>query len=136
MRANTKVKYKIVITDKYIAIEEGKPTFDDMLVSCLNAILTNARAVVKHYEESDEEDVKAQTNVAKGALFDEMNLAFSNTLHMFDPEVDLHPELTVEDMLAAENDKLDAALANGDEETFKKLMEGNGTSYEEIQNLS
>lgn len=136
MNVNTKPEFKITLTDKYISIEEGNPNFDDILTTCLNAILTNAHAVVKHYSESEDEDVKAQTDVARGALFDEMNLAFSNALHIFDPEVDLHPELDEEQMLEEENAKLDKALADKDTEAFKDLMEGDETSYEEIQKLS
>ena len=40
---------------------------------------------------------------AKQELFDLYNTACSNTLHYFAPEYDLHPDLTAEAILRAEN---------------------------------
>lgn len=132
MNVNTEPKYEIVLTDKFMAVKSGTPTFDDILFSTINACLNEAVGIVKHFEDTEPE--KAPT--AKAALFDMMNLAFSNALHAFDPEVDLHPELTPEDMLEEENKALDEALANDDQLTFSELMEGDAISYEEIQKLS
>lgn len=136
MHANTSTKFKITLTDKYMAVEEGKPTFEDLLFSTVNAVLNEANHIYEHYLNSDKEDIRAQADVAKGAVFDMMNLAFSNALHSFDPEVDLHPELTPESMLEEENALLDEALAKDDTATFSALVEGDANSYEEIQRMS
>lgn len=136
MHANTSTKFKITLTDKYMAVEEGDPTFEDLLFSTVNAILNEAHRIHEHYLNSDDDSVKEQADVAKGAVFDMMNLAFSNALHAFDPTVDLHPELTPESMLEAENALLDESLLNCDTDTFSALVEGDANSYEEIQRMS
>ena len=141
MNVNRKPAYEIILTDKYMATKSGNPTLEDLIYSSLNAILNEANNVVDHFIQEDtthasEPDYKLKADIAKGAVFDMMNLAFSNALHQFDPEVDLHPELTPQEMLDEENSLLDEALANDDQLTFTQLMEGDQNSYEEIQNLS
>jgi hypothetical protein len=134
MNVNTEPEYEIILTDKYYAIKSGTPNFEDLLFSAVNAILNEA----KHIEEgiAEEKNDKHMGEVAHGALFDMMNIAFSNALHTYDPDVDLHPELTPESMLEEENKRLDEALANEDQVTFNELMKGSATSFEEIQELS
>lgn len=53
---------------------------------------------------------------AKQELFDLYNTACSNTLHYFAPEYDLHPDLTAQAILRAENEIID--------EEYRKLKKG------------
>lgn len=123
-----KPEFEIILTDKSMAVKSGSPNFEALMCSCLNAILNEAFHILSHFEEDAE--------VAKGALFDMMNLAFSNTLHAFDPSVDLHPEMgDLMDIIEEENTQLDEALES-DPEKFKELVKGDETPLEEIQNLS
>lgn len=130
-----KPEFEIILTDKSMAVKSGSPNFEALMCSCLNAILNEAFHILSHFEENtDDENDNAE--VAKGALFDMMNLAFSNTLHAFDPTVDLHPEMgDLMDIIEEENTRLTEALES-DPEKFKELVKGDETPLEEIQNLS
>ncbi len=129
-----KPEFEIILTDKSMSVRSGSPNFEALMCSCLNAILNEAFHILNHFEENNEDGDTAE--VAKGALFDMMNLAFSNTLHAFDPTVDLHPEMgDLMDIIEEENTQLDEALES-DPEKFKELVKGDETPLEEIQNLS
>lgn len=54
--------------------------------------------------------------IAKEELYNLYNTACSNTLHYFAPEYDLHPTLTAEAILRAENDII--------EERYRELKRG------------
>lgn len=129
-----KPEFEIILTDKSMAVRSGSPNFEALMCSCLNAILNEAFHILSHFETEDGDGDNAE--VAKGALFDMMNLAFSNTLHAFDPSVDLHPEMgDLMDIIEEENTRLTEALES-DPEKFKELVKGDETPLEEIQNLS
>ena len=58
---------------------------------------------------------------ARSELYDLYNIAASNTLHYFAPEYDLHPDLTAEAILKAENEIIDAKYKEMKKNAKKKI---------------
>ena len=74
----------------------------DVLALTMNAQLAALNKVLSEIPEKDKDAVKKD-------LFDMYNLGASNVLSVFAPEIEVHPELDVEEMLKVENDIIDAA---------------------------
>lgn len=62
--------------------------------------------------EADPDSLEDEKRVIKGQLFDIMNVSASNALYIFAPEIELHPDLTAEAMLAAENRFLEEQVSD------------------------
>lgn len=87
------------INDGKVKVSFRKPvSLPDFLQIVQTGILTALNSFL------DSADNKEQ---AKQELFDLYNTACSNTLHYFAPEYDLHPDLTAEAILKAENEIID-----------------------------
>jgi hypothetical protein len=77
----------------------------------LQVVQTGILYALNSYLESANDKV-----IAKEELYNLYNTACSNTLHYFAPEYDLHPNLTAEAILRAENDII--------EERYRELKRG------------
>ena len=82
----------------------------EVLEITLNAQLAALKQVVDKTPEEHKEEVKKD-------LFDMYNLGASNILDAFAPEIEVHPELDVHEMLAKENEIIDTAY-----EAYEKVM--------------
>lgn len=72
-------------------------SFEDLLQYLQSITLNSAKSILsKAKSEEDSEELK-------GYLYDMMNYAFSRTLDLFDPDSVLHPTLTEQAILEAEN---------------------------------
>lgn len=71
-------------------------TFDDLLSVFMSITLGSMNKMVADAPEEAQADVK-------GALYDLFNVAASKLLQNFAPEMELHPNLTTQAILEAEN---------------------------------
>lgn len=91
-------KITITLNDQnQIKLKSQNPiSFEDLLQITQTAVLGHANQIMGCVPEEDEEKVR-------GFMFDLMNQAFSRTLEFFAPEYELHPDLTAQAILEAEN---------------------------------
>lgn len=119
---NTK---RITIDEKEGFKSRGDVTFKDVIDLCLNAIVSNALKVVelavmahdKQYREingqpADLNELYAQRKALTAHIYDQMNIAFQQTLETFAPDISAHPGLTELAILKAEDDIINAYLAS------------------------
>lgn len=104
-------KLTIKITDdNKLSIKSQNPIcFEDLLQITSTAVLGHAKQVMSTVPPEQEEKVK-------GWFYDLMNQAFSRTLEVFAPELELRPELTAQAILEAENQII--------EKVYKEKVEG------------
>lgn len=87
------------------------------LVSKAKEVLVKAR---QDQPDQNEEDLKL-------AMYDMMNIAFSNALSMFAPEIEARPDLTEDAILKAQDDLLKADMRRIDAEARKS--KGKNSKY-------
>ena len=75
----------------------GSIQFDDLISALMSTLLGAANGILKTAPEG------MSIAEAKGTLYDMMNVAMSRTLEQFAPEFELHPNLTTQAILEAEN---------------------------------
>lgn len=99
-------------------------TFMQMITSTLLQVMRNTRdGITNRAKPEDREETYKQI---EGDIYDSVNLAMSNVLHMFAPELDMRPDLTEEAtklVLAVEDDIVKRA-AEGDVEAMR-IVTGN-----------
>ena len=96
------------VHDNKVKVTFQKPV---ALPDFLQVVQTGILYALNSYLESAD-----NKELAKEELYDLYNVACSNTLHYFAPEYDLHPNLTAQAILKAENDII--------EEEYRKLKRG------------
>lgn len=94
----------LILNDKnQLRVKMKNPmSFEDLLQVTQTAVLGHAKQVMEQVPQDDVEEVK-------GAFYDLMNQAFSRTLEFFAPELELHPNLTAQAILEAENALIEKA---------------------------
>lgn len=92
--------------DGTCSIDFGGHTFRDVLSVCGTALQFAMRQVV---EAAQAQSVPEESIASlKAELYDSVNITFSTILMEFAPEIEMHPNLTAEAILKAENDILDS----------------------------
>jgi hypothetical protein len=107
---------KLSLTNKgMLKIEvEGKPhSFDEGISLMLNAILFTARTALDKIPEKDKDAAKAQ-------LYDMMNVRMTAVLEAFAPEYEMHPNLTAEAIMKAENEILEEKVKQHEMSSVQK----------------
>lgn len=86
-------------------------TFPDSLTMFATTILNNMRKTYEtaevHFKKQEVENIDDKLKQVKEELYDMVNIAASNILHMFAPEIEMRPDLTAQAILEAENAILD-----------------------------
>lgn len=86
----------------------GELSFPEFLQMTLTATLQFAKHITP-----------PNNDTAKGLIYDDMNHAFSKVLDLYDPELELRPDITAEAILKMENQLVEEKYANLKKESRK-----------------
>ena len=89
-------------TQKISAQCVDAPRIDDMLTVLFSVQLNFMNQFMKHVESSSD-ITPNQLQALKEDLYDKYNAGASNVLYLFAPDIEMHPDLTVEAMKEAED---------------------------------
>ena len=89
-------------TQKISAQCVDAPRIDDMLTVLFSVQLNFMNQFMKHVESSSDITPDQLTHL-KEDLYDKYNAGASNVLYLFAPDIEMHPDLTVEAMKEAED---------------------------------
>ena len=91
-----------ITDDGKVEVKTSGLNYEQFLQVVLTAIEGAAAQLIEDVA-AHEEKVEGITKQCRDALFDITNMAFSSTLERIDPEGELHPTLTTQAILEAEN---------------------------------
>lgn len=88
--------------DGRVIVDTSGMSYEQLLTVVLTVLEGAVEEIVANAKEAEAEipDIEQQ---CRDALFDLTNMAFSSTLERIDPEGELHPTLTTQAILEAEN---------------------------------
>lgn len=91
-----------VTDDGKVEVKTSGLNYEQFLQVVLTAVEGAADTLISEAK-NHEDKVEGITSQCRDALFDITNMAFSSTLERIDPEGELHPTLTTQAILEAEN---------------------------------
>lgn len=100
--------------DGQIRSQATNVNFEILLRMLIPVIVKSAKQIYETAVAQDSKNVPAMTPKAleelKLTMYDTMNIAFSNALDMFAPEIEARPNLTAEAILRAQNEILNEEM--------------------------
>jgi hypothetical protein len=117
--------------NQQLVFKSENVNFETMLRMLIPAIVNSAKKIYQTAAEQKTNDVpaltKAQLADLKLTMYDTMNIAFSNALDEFAPEIEARPSLSADAILRAQNELLEeemkAANYNPTKEEVEKAIE-------------
>ena len=91
-----------ITDDGKVEVKTSGLNYEQFLQVVLTAVEGAADTLIREAK-NHEDKVEGITKQCRDALFDITNMAFSSTLERIDPEGELHPTLTTQAILEAEN---------------------------------
>jgi hypothetical protein len=88
---------RLIISPTHYSVKGTRPKFDETLQLTFTTLLTIMNEMIA--------TAPAEVNpvALKEYLYDQVNMAMSNFLHIFAPEIEMRPDLTVDAIIEAEN---------------------------------
>jgi hypothetical protein len=124
-----------------LAVQTKNVGFDDLLRMLIPVIVQSAKRIYEVAERQETPNVPAMTPATlrelKLTMYDTMNIAFSNALDAFAPDIEARPNLTADAIIKAQNQLLEEEMKkagyNPSEKELKEAFEGLVNRPVEIQ---